>query len=112
MALAMGSAPRESTFPENSRRAGTEDRVLESAREGRAPARPVEAASRRLGVFGKRPGGRFYFGVAELRPPAFELPSDIHRVYARGLTNEGSGDVANAALREFAGSQKIFAATR
>jgi len=36
--------------------------------EGRAPASPVEAASRRLGVFRKRPEGRFYFGLAELAP--------------------------------------------
>ena len=45
-----------------------EDDLLEPAMEGRAPASLVEAASRRLDVFGKRPGGRFYFGVARALP--------------------------------------------
>jgi serine/threonine protein kinase len=76
--------------------------------EGRAPASLVEAASRRLGVFGKRRGSRFYFGVAELRPPAFRLSSDLDGVYAPGVTNEASGDFADATFRDLVSGQKLF----
>ena len=48
-------------------------------------------------------------GVAELRAPAFELPCEFARVYAASVTNEGSGDFADATFREFANGQKVFA---
>ena len=44
----------------------------------------------------------------ELRPPGFELPSNLDGVYVLGVTNEGSGDVADVTQREFAGGQKVF----
>src|SRR5438876_700569 len=38
----------------------------------------------------------------------FRLPSDFDGVYAPSVTNEGSGDLADATLHEFARGQKLF----
>ena len=46
--------------------------------------------------------------VAELGPPVFKLSSDLDNAYAPGVTTEGSGDLADATLREFASGQKLF----
>ena len=72
----MGSASEQPPFPENSRRAGTEDSLLKPAMERRASfgrlrtgsASLVEAASRRLGVFKKRPGAASTLASREFRP--------------------------------------------
>ena len=41
-------------------------------------------------------------------PSSFKLPSNLDDVYAVCVTNEGSGDIADATLREYASGQKVF----
>jgi hypothetical protein len=111
----MGSASEQPPFPENSRRAGTEDSLLKPAMERRASfgrlqdrlCEPGRSGVSPLRCFQKAAGGRFYFGVAGVPPSGFELPSDLDGVYALGVTNAGAGDLAGATSRNFSGGQKV-----
>lgn len=46
--------------------------------------------------------------MPEAKAHLFKLPSLLDDVYVANVTNEGSGNVADATLREFASGQKLF----
>src|SRR6266480_3828351 len=46
--------------------------------------------------------------LGRLRPPSFELSSASNSDYIRDVTNQRSGDVAEATLREYGSGQKLF----
>src|SRR4029077_20554729 len=74
-----------------------QDRLGEPGRSGVSPLR----------CFQKAAGGRFYFGVAGVPPSGFELPSDLDGVYALGVTNNRSGDVADVTLARLLRRRKV-----